>query len=70
MNYYILPKKNSIIDINPTISLLDSNNITPIISHNVISYLSEINEILHNSIKNPDELNEYNIEFIYQMINP
>jgi hypothetical protein len=72
MNYYILPKKHSNIEISSTI--LDTNKIIhdPLISHNLIFYLSEITEVLHNSINDmniPSETSEYN-DSIFQLLNP
>jgi len=71
MNYYIIPKNNFNISINP---LIKNENISPIISYSLIYHLntiySQILDIDTNTNTNTNTNTETTFEFINKIVNP
>ena len=77
MSYYILPKKHTNIEIDPSLDVLHSTlhspPLKPIVSHSLISYLKEVNIQLTNAtnviIIDKDRI-ECSIDFFCKIVNP
>ena len=67
MSYYILPKTNNILLIDPTTS---TNHIDPIISISMFNYYNENKAIIDDICKNDSELSSNTFGDITRMINP
>jgi hypothetical protein len=70
MNYYILPKINNIINVNPIDSSV--NDFKPYISQSLLNYYNEMYNQIHNICENESNENETNANFeeLIKIVNP
>ena len=68
MSYYILPKTNNIMNVNPIVCI--DENLAPYVSYSVFYYCNEILEQIKNICLNENDLSYNNYYEILKIVNP